>query len=210
MQQNVNKVAEYNVKDEEKLKEFYLLNENKKRTSRILHALKKNQSAKRVWQAGIIGLLGMHVTQWMKFQFTWKNTSLFLLELLLWSTGISIVWFRKLRQDYSEELIQSSERVTKEFESILKARDNKSSSNNNAWVMKKEDDNTIVGTVAFKFDQETKEGKIGYLTGVDKQVRLELLQHAFQFGKEHHIKVISKWRHDTLDLKWSESNNDLL
>ncbi|KAG2215933.1 hypothetical protein INT46_004189 [Mucor plumbeus] len=183
-------IREYEPRDQAQFKRFYFDMENKKRTSRVLHALRQRSSAKRTWQAGLVGILGIHLSQYSLL--STKHTLLLITELLLWSAGVSILWFKLISQEYDTELDKTCQHMTNELATIRK------SDKSNAWIMTKQ--GQIIGTVAFKYD--SGEGKIGYLTGIDPQIRLLLLKNAFRFGRTINIDVVSKWKHD---MKWSES-----
>lgn len=183
-------IREYDPKYQRQFKQFYLDMEYKKRTSRVLHALRQRSSAKLSWQAGLVGILGIHLSQYSFLSA--KHTMLLMVELLLWSAGIGVLWFKKIGQEYDDELNKTCQHMASELAAIRK------SEKSNAWIMVKQ--GQIVGTVAFK--HETGEGKIGYLTGIDPQIRLLLLKNAFRFGRTINIDIISKWKHD---MKWSES-----
>ncbi|KAL9551734.1 hypothetical protein PS6_004848 [Mucor atramentarius] len=161
-------IREYEPTDQAQFKQFYVEMQSKKRTSRVLHALKQRSSARRTWQAGLVA------------------------ELLLWSAGVSVFWFKWIGQEYDAELEKTCQHMATELAKIRK------SEKSNAWIMTKQ--GKIIGTVALKY--ESGEGKIGYLTGVDPQIRLLLLKNAFRFGRTINIDVVSKWKDD---MKWSES-----
>ncbi|KAI8097946.1 uncharacterized protein B0P05DRAFT_522688 [Gilbertella persicaria] len=186
------KIREYTTADHQRFKQFYLSMENKKKQGQVLHALRQRASAKRVWHAGLVGILGIHLSQFMQ-SISIKNTLFLVSELLLWSAGVGIVWYRWISQEYEARLANICEHMATELNGIQK---NEKSC---AWVMEKDDQ--IIGTVALKYEGGT-EGKIGYLTGLDPQIRLKLVQNAIRFGRTNKIDVISKWQDD---LKWSES-----
>lgn len=187
-------IREYTSQDQQSFKKFYSTIENKKKQSQVLHALVQSQRAKRTWQAGIVGVIGIHMSQWIHGQLSFSSIPTIFLELILWSTGLGFVWYKLLCREYENKVRQAIERIPNELASIQK------NEKSNAWVMVN-NENEIVGTVALKF--ENGEGKIGYLTGQESQTRLQLVQNAFRFGRTNKIQVISKWGHE--DSKWSES-----
>ncbi|RCH92175.1 hypothetical protein CU097_013368, partial [Rhizopus azygosporus] len=83
-----------------------------------------------------------------------------------------------------------------EMVDVLKSKES------HCWIM--ENGKDIVGTVILKCDQ--REGKIGYLTGVNSEIRRSLVKNAIQFAKSNKIEVISKWDEST---KWTSDNNHL-
>lgn len=178
-------IREYEPADQAQFKQFYVEMQSKKRTSRVLHALKQRSSARRTWQAGLVGILGIHFSRY-------NHTLWLIAELLLWSAGVSVFWFKWIGQEYDAELEKTCQHMATELAKIRK------SEKSNAWIMAKQ--GKIIGTVALKY--ESGEGKIGYLTGVDPHVRLLLLKNAFRFGRTINIDVVSKWKDD---MKWSES-----
>lgn len=179
-------IREYEPTDQAPFQQFYMEMQSKKRTSRVLHALKQRSSARRTWQAGLVGILGIH--------FSRHSPALWLIaELLLWSAGVSVLWFKWIGQEYDAELQKTCQHMAAELARIRK------SEKSNAWIMT-DRQGSIVGTVALKY--ESGEGKIGYLTGADPQIRLLLLKNAFRFGRTINIDVVSKWKDD---MKWSES-----
>ncbi|CAO0803065.1 unnamed protein product [Mucor circinelloides] len=178
-------IREYEPTDQAQFKQFYVEMQSKKRTSRVLHALKQRSSARRTWQAGLVGILGIHFSRY-------NHTLWLIAELLLWSAGVSVFWFKWIGQEYDAELERTCQHMATELAKIRK------SEKSNAWIMTKQ--GKIIGTVALKY--ESGEGKIGYLTGVDPQIRLLLLKNAFRFGRTINIDVVSKWKDD---MKWSES-----
>ncbi|KAI8373923.1 hypothetical protein EDC96DRAFT_562657 [Choanephora cucurbitarum] len=186
-------IREYTSTDRHRFKQFYLTMETEKKQSRIIHALRQRKSAKRVWHAGIVGILGIHLSNFMQSSISIKSTSLMLLEMILWSAGVGLVWYRWISQEYEQRLASICERMATELSGI------QTNDKSCAWVMEK--DNQIIGTVALKYEGG-KEGKIGYLTGLNPQIRLKLVQNAIRFGRTNKIDVISKWQND---LKWSES-----
>ncbi|KAI8637682.1 hypothetical protein BD408DRAFT_478020 [Parasitella parasitica] len=183
-------IREYESKDQHELKRFYLDMESKKRTSQVLHTLRQRSSAKRTLQAGLVGILGIHLSQYSIFSV--KHTALLMVELLLWSAGLGVFWFKIIGQEYEAALNKNCQQMTDELAAIRK------SEKSNVWIMTKQ--GHIIGTVAFK--HESGEGKIGFLRGIDPQARLLLLKNAFRFGRAINIDVISKWKDD---MKWSES-----
>ncbi|KAI7908197.1 uncharacterized protein BX663DRAFT_528691 [Cokeromyces recurvatus] len=185
-------IREYTPNDQDKFKKFYIDIESKKRTNRVIRALKQRTVAKRTWQAGMVGILSIHLTQFLNLSITIKKTTLMIIEMLLWSAGIGVVWYKWICQEYNDELKRISERMATELSHI------QNNGKSNAWMMER--NGNIMGTVALKY--EKGEGKIGYLTGLNSQIRLKLVQHAFRFGRVNKIEVISKWKDD---LKWSEN-----
>jgi hypothetical protein len=183
-------LREYQPEDQDNFKQFYISLENKKKTSRVLHAIQQRSSAKRTWQAGIVGILGIHISQWSATLL--KSTTLVILEILLWSAGVGLVWYRWISQQYDKAIVEACEHIVNELGSMKK------NEKSNAWVAEK--DGQLVGTVALKYEQG--EGKVGCLTGLDSQTRLMLVQNAIRFGRTNKIEVISKWQNET---KWSES-----
>jgi hypothetical protein len=186
-------IREYQPEDQENFKRFYVSLENKKKRTRVLHALQKRTSAKRAWQAGIVGVLGIHLSQWAKSATVLKSTTMLILEILLWSAGIGFVWYRWISREYDTALVKACEHIATELGSMRK------SEKSNAWVAEK--DGQLVGTVALKYEDKG-EGKVGFLTGLESQTRLMLVQNAIKFGRTNKIEVISKWQNET---KWSES-----
>ncbi|KAI9483231.1 MAG: hypothetical protein EXX96DRAFT_599740 [Benjaminiella poitrasii] len=172
-------IREYTSNDQEIFKRFYINMETKKRTNQVLRALKQRTSAKQTWQAGMIGILSIHLTQILKLSITLKHATLIMAETLIWSAGVGIVWYKWICQEYNNELKRTSEHMAIELSNI------QTNEKSNAWIMER--DGEIVGTVALKY--EKGEGKIGYLTGLDSQIRLMLVQNAFRFGRVNKIEL---------------------
>lgn len=192
-------IREYTSEDQQKFLKLYLLFGEKKKRSRVLHELRKNNAAKRTWQAGLVGIIGIHLSYLfnsanaVKYSYVFSALPTILVEMLLFTTGVGFAWYKWSCWDYDKKLLQSSKRMALELQNVHK------NDKSNAWVMVDGSDN-IVGTVALKY--ENNEGKIGYLTGEDKEQRVDLVKHAFRFGQTNKIEVISKLRHE--DSKWSE------
>ncbi|KAI8372450.1 hypothetical protein BD560DRAFT_482817 [Blakeslea trispora] len=180
-------IREYTSTDQQRFKQFYMAMEAEKKHSRVIHALKQRKNARLVWHAGIIGILGIHLSKFMGLPISIRGVSITLLEMFLWSASVGLVWYRWIGQEYEHRLSSICEHMATELNEIQK--NDKSC----AWVMEKND--RIIGTVALKHEEGT-EGKIGYLTGLDPQIRLKLVQNAIRFGRTNKIDVISKWQDD--------------
>lgn len=186
-------IRQYTNADQEKFKKYYLATELKKKQSRVLHALQKSQSAKRAWQAGLVGILGLHYSSLGTISTFSTTLPTILIQVVLWSAGVGLVWYQWLCKTYGDKIRLATDRIAKEFAEIQNNR------KSNAWVMVNEKDE-IIGTVAFKCVNE--EGQIGLLTGEKAEQRQLLVQNAIKFGRTNKIQVISKWDQDS---KWSES-----
>lgn len=190
--QNVT-IREYQFEDQENFKQFYVSLENKKKTTRVLHALQKRTSAKRAWQAGIVGILGIHLAQWTKPANIVKSTTMLFLKIFLWTAGVGLIWYYWISPEYDTTLVKACEHIVTELGSMRK------NEKSNAWVAEK--DGQLVGTIALKYEGKG-EGKVGFITSLDSQTQLMLVQNAIKFGRTNNIEVISKWQNET---KWSES-----
>lgn len=186
-------ICEY--KDEQqRFKDFYLTMQNKSKTTRVLQALKHNKNIRNIWQAGLVCILAIDISQWRQLAISLKHSSILVLSALLWSTLVGVSGIQWIRKRYDQELTHTCDTMAKELGQI------RANENCNAWIMTNDDQ--IVGTVAFKL--EKNEGQIGYLTGLDSDVRLKLVQHAFNFGKSKGVKVISRLKQATFDSRWSD------
>lgn len=187
-------IREYNSQDQEKFKKYYIASETKKKKTSALHALQKSQSAKRTWQAGLVGILGLQFSELTKASSVLSTMPTVLVELILWSAGVGFFWYKLLCKEYENKVRQATDDIVKELADI------QSNTKSNAWIMVNDADE-IIGTAALKY--EKGEGKLGYLTGEESRNRLLLVQNAIRFGRTNKIQVISKWGHE--DSKWSES-----
>jgi hypothetical protein len=187
-------ICEYK-QDQQRFKEFYVDMQTKRRTSRVLHALRYNKGTKTIWQAGLVCILGIYISQWKQLPFSLKHSSFLVVGGLVWSSIVGIIGFQYVGHQYDEELLSTCETIADKLGQI------KSGDKSNAWIMTNNDDH-VVGTVAFKVEGD--EGQIGYLTGLDSNIRLQLVQHALNFGKSKDIQVISKWKQATFESKWSQ------
>ncbi|KAI8091686.1 hypothetical protein BDF21DRAFT_332150 [Thamnidium elegans] len=179
----MNQIREYTSQDQQRFKQFYITTENEKKHARVLNGLYQSQGTKRTWQAGIVGIFGIHITQWLKTPSL--PLPLILIELMLWTAGVGFFWYNWLSRDYKKHVQQSVERISTGLLAIAKTE------KSNSWVMEN-NKGELIGTVALKY--ENGEGKIGYLTAERKQDCKELVQNAFKFGRANKIRVISKWQ----------------
>jgi hypothetical protein len=176
-------IREYQSKDKEALKSYYIGMCKKKQTSRVFHALKRRKPAQLTWKAGLVGFVGVFLMQ--------HHFWLLILELILWSMAVGYLWYRWITIEYVQYTEKACRAMVMQFND-MEANNEKSC----AWIM--EEQGVIVGTVALKYHQG--EGQVGYLTGVDSRSRLMLVQKAIQFGRTNNIQVISKCGNDT---KWT-------
>ncbi|GAA5799495.1 hypothetical protein HPULCUR_004911 [Helicostylum pulchrum] len=188
----MNQIREYTSQDQQRFKQFYIATENKKKHARVLKDLYQSQGTKRTWQAGIVGIFGIHITQWFKTRYL--PLPLILIELMLWTAGVGFFWYSWLSRDYKRHVQQSVERISTGLLAITKIE------KSNSWVMENSK-GELIGTIALKYEND--EGKIECLTAKRKQDYRELVQNAFKFGRANKIQVISKWQGQ--DSKWSES-----
>ncbi|KAG2196821.1 hypothetical protein INT47_002748 [Mucor saturninus] len=186
-------IRQYTTRDQEKLKKYYLATELQKKQTRVLHALQKSQSAKRAWQAGLVGIFGLHYTS-LKAASSFSTTlPTILFQVVLWSAGVGLVWYQWLCKKYGDKVRLATDTIA---QALAEIQNNPKS---NAWVMVNDKDE-IIGTVALKC--VNGEGQIGLLTGEEARQRQMLVQNAIRFGRTNKIQVISKWDQDS---KWSES-----
>jgi hypothetical protein len=192
-------IREYTSEDQHQFLTLYLLFGEKKKRSRVMHELRQSKSAKRTWQAGIVGIIGIHLSYYFNSTellghsaFALTSIPTVFIELLLWTAGVGFAWYKWICREYDAKLLESSKHMALELGNVHKHE------KSNAWVLT--DGNGILGTVALRY--ENNEGKIGYLTGEGKEERVELVKHAIRFGQTNKIEVISKLSHE--GSKWSE------
>ncbi|PHZ15599.1 uncharacterized protein RHIMIDRAFT_234940 [Rhizopus microsporus ATCC 52813] len=179
------RIREYENSDLNRAKEFYINMENEKRQERIIRYLKKKRAVRQSWQLGIMGLVGLQLMR----RTSWSTM---FIEMTIWTTSIGLIWYLHIRDEYRKEIKKQAD----EMVDALKSKES------HCWIM--ENGKDIVGTVILKCDQ--REGKIGYLTGVNSEIRRSLVKNAIQFAKSNKIEVISKWDEST---KWTSDNNHL-
>lgn len=190
-------IREYTNEDQHNFLTLYLLFGERKKQSRVLHELRQNKSAKRTWQAGLVGIIGIHLSYYFNSigvvnSFMLSTIPTIFVELLLWTTGVGFAWYKWICREYDSKLLESSKQMALELGNVGK------NDKSNAWVLV--ENNEILGTVALRY--ENNEGKIGYLTGEGTEERMELVKHAIRFGQTNKIEVISKLSHE--GSKWSE------
>ncbi|KAI8882349.1 hypothetical protein K501DRAFT_285929 [Backusella circina FSU 941] len=171
-------IRKYESPDQQKFKDFYISINKKDEQKRVIQALQQHKIAKRSWQAGLVGILGVFASQ------EHHNIGLLITELAVWSFGVGFVWYKWLKREYEHNLQETCHAMASELNQVIQQ------TKSCAWVM--EGNGDIMGTVALKFDHD-KEGRIGYLTGLNSRIRLLLVQKAIRFAKENQIEVISKW-----------------
>lgn len=179
------RIREYENSDLNRAKEFYINMENEKRQERIIRYLKKKRAVRQSWQWGIMGLVGLQLMR----RTSWSTM---FIEMTIWTTSIGLIWYLHIHDEYKKEIKKQAD----EMVDVLKSKES------HCWIM--ENGKDIVGTVILKCDQ--REGKIGYLTGVNSEIRRSLVKNAIQFAKSNKIEVISKWDEST---KWTSDNNHL-
>ncbi|KAI7881719.1 uncharacterized protein EV154DRAFT_545573 [Mucor mucedo] len=181
-------IRQYTTRDQEKLKKYYLATELQKKQTRVLHALQKSQSAKRAWQAGLVGIFGLHYTS-LKAASSFSTTlPTILFQVVLWSAGVGLFWYQWLCKKYGDKVRLATDTIA---QALAEIQNNPKS---NAWVMVNDKDE-IIGTVALKC--VNGEGQIGLLTGEEARQRQMLVQNAIRFGRTNKIQVISKWDQDS-------------
>ncbi|KAF7720843.1 hypothetical protein EC973_005911 [Apophysomyces ossiformis] len=158
------------------------LEQAKKNESKyLLQTLCQRSSARRTWQAGLVGLAGVQVSQVVRTG--QSSVMLMILEMALWSAGVGLAWSFWIRNEYWRKAQQQSKQMTNDWMGIKKK------SKSNVWVMVR-NSSEVVGAVALRC--EDGEGKIQSLTGAESKIELALVQNAIQFARQQGIKVITK------------------
>ncbi|KAG0184981.1 hypothetical protein DFQ28_010154, partial [Apophysomyces sp. BC1034] len=163
--------------DSSSVQQLHLEQAKKNETKYLVQALFQRSSARRTWQAGLVGLVGIQVSQVVRTG--QSSVMMMILEMALWSAGVGLAWSVWIRDEYWRQTKQQSKQITEDLKVI------KNSAKSNAWVMVHSSDE-IVGAVGLKC--EDGEGKIQSLTGAGSKIELALVQNAIQFARQQGIK----------------------
>ncbi|KAI9268883.1 hypothetical protein BDA99DRAFT_557668 [Phascolomyces articulosus] len=194
MKQNI---REFQSGDEDAVRQLYWETAQQHRTQHIIETLLKRQGVRRTWQAGLIGLLSLHLAT------KEAGRAFLMLELALWSTGVGIGWYIWIRNEWQKQVKKKSLWMAEQLRHIQQ-----SDTKNNSWVMetdvddeKEKEKKRLLGAVALEYQQEEHEGRIRILTGVESKIELALVRTVIQFARHQDIKVIATSGNDA---KWSE------
>lgn len=172
------KIREYRTEDRSAVCAVALAQSRRGETKRTLMSVWKSSGARWTWQAGVVGLVGLH---WSSHSTNNATAATFLVELLLWSAGVGLSWFWWLKWHGQNRTQALCQRIVETLET-----------SSHAWVMEK-DGQVIVGSVALQLQEEDgEEGRIRGLTGVDSRIELALVQSAIQFARRNNVRVITK------------------
>ncbi|CAO3659851.1 unnamed protein product [Rhizopus stolonifer] len=174
---NQTTIREYSHHDSSRVKQFYTAIENEKKNDRVFSTLKNKKGVRQSWQMGMVSLCVIHLLK----RTTWRMA---LLEVFLWTTSLSLVWYKWISQEYDNHLKERTEVLMDMLDGLEKEE------KSNAWIMENKE-GKLVGTAVLKY-QDNREGKLGYLTGTNIEITHELVRIAMTFAKSNKIEVISK------------------
>ncbi|KAI9315194.1 hypothetical protein BX666DRAFT_2028773 [Dichotomocladium elegans] len=184
-------IREYQSADADAVKAIFIQKSRRTEFKRVAKAVFYHKTARRTWQAGIVGLLSLQ----LRLMLTHRKSAL---AMCLWSAGVGLGWFFWLRS-------QDRKRVSKEYSTMVDrfreiqhtSTDITSDKKNHVWVM--EDDTTgpldqkvVVGVVGFQYDEDDQEGRIWNPTGIEPRIELALVKTAIQFARDHQINVLTQ------------------
>ncbi|KAI9494448.1 hypothetical protein BDB00DRAFT_761845 [Zychaea mexicana] len=177
-------IREYDCGDEDAVRQLYWETAQQHRNRHILDALLRRRGARRTWQAGLVGLLSLHLAND-------SGRALLMLELALWSAGVGVGWYMWIRNEWQRQVAKHSAWMAERLQEIKQSH-----AKNNAWEEHKKK-NELVGAVALEYQQEEHEGRIRNLTGVESKIELALVRTVIEFARRQDIKVIAKSGDDT-------------
>ncbi|KAI8987086.1 hypothetical protein BDB01DRAFT_842491 [Pilobolus umbonatus] len=149
----------------------------KNKRQKIMSMLKRTH-VKRTWQAGIVGILSIHLSQLVRSM----TPSLFTIvsQVIAWSAGITLVWYQWMNHEYTQQWKQSYHTMATALSHI---HDNDKSA---AWILEK--NGVWLGTALLKYEDE--EGRLWYLLN-DPKHEPSLVREVFRFARENKIKTLN-------------------
>ncbi|KAI8393847.1 uncharacterized protein BYT42DRAFT_596508 [Radiomyces spectabilis] len=184
-------IREYQPSDAGGIRELYAERAHQLRRKQVLQSVITETAPRRFWQAGTVGILGLHMSQTLREQ---SSVMTLLVELALWSAGLGFAWYLWLNSKYQRSITARSYSVVNDFSN------QRLKSKSNAWVMV--EGNKVIGAVMLSF--EGGEGRIRSLTGGKSQIELPLVQTAILFARQNKIQIACLSRLTYLDLSHNQ------
>lgn len=188
-------IREYQSSDCEGVRRVYLERARRQERRRVIREfMQKSSSLRRTWQAGVVGLLGLQLSNyWLRQEdpTTSANNSaaaVFMMRMALWSAGVGLAWYIYMRERYWQRVREECDKFVEEL-----------ASNKKMWVMEDEQ-GTIVGCIGLFVEED--EGRIRSWIGVESRIELALVRNLIQFARDNNVRVLATKCGD--DAKWSD------
>ena len=170
-------IREYQSSDQDAVRKLYLEQSQRTEGRRVVNRVIRHSTARRSWQAGIVGILSLQLTPVLTHRAA-------VIAMAIWSAGIGLTWFLWLRERDRRQALEESERMAKHLTEI-----HEQEGYNKVWVMQ-DNSQGLVGAVGLEYVSEEGEGRIWNLTGVESRIQLALVQKVIQFARQSDIAVL--------------------
>lgn len=171
-------IREYQSSDLDAVRKLYLEQSRRTERRRVVNSVIRHSTARRSWQAGIVGILSLQLTPVLTHRAA-------VLAMALWSAGIGLTWYFWLLERDRRRALEESQRMAQQLADIHEQQEGY----NKVWVMTR-DNQGLVGAVGLEYVSEEGEGRIWNLTGVESRIQLALVQKVIQFARQSEIDVL--------------------
>ncbi|CAO3640100.1 unnamed protein product [Cunninghamella blakesleeana] len=174
------------------------------------HIFKKiTVQCRRLWSYGLVAIVAHAFTGHSLYRKTtissssflllvprFNTTNMLILEITLWSAGVSIAYYIWLSQIYVKKIKQKTKTIMDNIQQTQQE------SKSNTWVLIDSDnhhDNNnnhkkLLGVAIFNYKKESEnedEGQIQVIAE-NSQMELTLVKHAIQYARQQNIKVVTR------------------
>ncbi|KAJ8652061.1 hypothetical protein O0I10_012335 [Lichtheimia ornata] len=173
-------IREYQPSDQDAVRKLYLEQSQRTERQRVVSSVIRHSTARRSWQAGIVGILSLQLTPMLTHRAA-------VIAMALWSAGIGLTWFFWIREQDRRRAFEDSQRIANHLATL---HEQQQEGYNRVWVMMQDNTQGLVGAVGLEYVYEEGEGRIWNLTGVESRIQLALVQKVIQFARQSDISVL--------------------